>query len=122
MFLKMNLFLIFCVFFSSIKCEDWCSVVTPNGKYEELQITRYWKSQGENDVEYVMFNGVGNEWVFTVTAYDNSYSTQSIRIDMTEGSVRNRHYPNVINRFAIFGKMTGSRGNFAADIRLLKKV
>ena len=118
----MNLFLIFCFFFSSIKCEDWCSYIAPDGNYTELGITRHWRNPEENDFEYVMYNRVGNEWLFNITTDDN-YSPQSIRIEMIEGSVRKGPDSDIINRFGIYGKSYQIGGEeMSTDIQIRRKV
>ena len=68
MFPKTNSIIIFCFFFASIQCHDWCLLIAPDGNYRELGITRHWKTTDENSVEYVMYNRVGNEWVFDISA------------------------------------------------------
>ena len=131
MFKEMNTFMLFVLFFGLTNCEDWCPFITPNDTYEELGITRNWTGANEKDVDYVMYNRVGNEWLFNITGSGN-YSPQSLNIEMIEGSVRNGSDPNVIYRFAMYVKRPvltvpllnwkfGDK-SLAANIRLLKTV
>ena len=113
----MNSYLLFILFFGLSKCEDWCLVVTPNHKYEELSITRNWKGGNENNNEFVMYNRVGYEWVFSFP----SPASPNPTIQLEEGSIRPGPALNVINRFALYYKSLEGYKT-AVNVRLIKKV
>ena len=126
MFHKMNSFLIFCFFFASIHSYDWCSLIAPDGNYRELGITRHWKSLDDSDSELVMYNKVGDEWLFDIIA-EKDYSPQNMSVRMVGGTQREGSEENVIIKFGIYARLKPSeplleKGVFAADILLLNTV
>ena len=119
MFIKMNSFIIFFFFFASIQCYDWCLLIAPDGNYRELGITRHWKGYEKTDVELVMYNKVGDEWLFR---FPPSIS-QNATIQIVDGSVRPGPPSDVINRFAIYITSSISSGlEIGANFQLLNKV
>ena len=122
MFPKTNSSIIFCFFFASIKCKDWCLLIAPDGNSRELGITRQWKSLDDGDVDLVMYNRVGNEWVFDIIA-EKDYSPQNMSVRMFDRSQRKGPEKDVIIKFGIYARLkSGRSGNFAADILLLNTV
>ena len=122
MFPKTNSIIIFCFFFASIQCYDWCLLIAPDGNYRELGITLQWKSLGDTDFELVMYNRVGNEWVLDIIA-GKDYSPQNMSVRMVGGTQREGPEQEVIIKFWIYGRLKpGSFGRFAADILLLNTV
>ena len=111
-----SILIIFFVF-SLINCYDWCSVIAPDGKYRELSITRNWKSDSERDVELVMYNKVGDEWLFT---FPQSISPEAT-IKMVDGSVRAGPPPKVTNRYAIYA-VPVSHPPITANFQLINEV
>ena len=109
--------LIFFIYFGLTKCEDWCSVIAPDGNYRALGITHNWKSKVERDFELVMYNTFGYEWVFTFTDPTKSDAT----IQIKEGTLRPGPASDVINRFAMYfkGDITYE---LATNFRLINKV
>ena len=122
MFHKVNSFIIFCFFFASIQCYDWCLLIAPDGNYRELAITRHWKTTDENSGELVMYNKVGDEWLFEIIP--GNYSPQNMSLRMVERSQRDGPKSNVVIKFGIFGRVKSITGtySFTADILLLNKV
>ena len=125
MFHKMNSLMIFCFFFASIQCNDWCLLIAPDGNYRELGITRHWKTKDENSGEFVMYNKVGDEWLFDINP-GTDYSPQNMWIRIDEGSQRKFvPIPDLIIKFGIFvwiDKDEFIPFSFKADILLLNKV
>ena len=112
----MTLTLIFFIYLGLTKCEDWCSMVAPDGRFQELGITRNWKGGNENNNEFVMYNRVGYEWVFSFP----SPASPNPTIQLEEGSLRPWPASDVINRFAMYYKT--QTYEMAANFRLMNKV
>ena len=123
MFRKMTAIFISILFFSLTECEDWCSVIRPNSKYEGLGITRHWNSIKETDVKFVMYNKAGKEWFFRWT-YEPGYKPEDMTIQLVENSVKNGPNGTVLNRFAMYfkGNLIGKKDAYAANCRLLDMV
>ena len=125
MFPKTNLIIIFCFFFASIQCYDWCLTIAPDGNYRELGITRQWKTTDESSGEFVMYNKEGDEWLFDIIP-ETDYSPQNMLVRINEGTKREVvPKPGLIIKFGIFVKLKDYMNiahSFKADILLLNKV
>ena len=121
---KMTIILISILFFSLIECQDWCSVIRPNQKYEGLGITRHWNSVEENDVKFVMYNKAGKEWFFKWT-YEEGYKPKDMTIRLVKNSVKDGPNGTVLNRFAMYFNGLGVIGPnvpYAVNCQILDMV
>ena len=91
----------------SIKCENWCQRVKPNGTYKGLGIYHQFQAL-ETDSQFIMFNRAGAQWPFDVT-YDGSD-----KYDINWRFNEFKHYKDdgVLYRFGMYEK----HFNFPAHI------
>ena len=102
MFLKVNSIIIFCFFFAAIECEDWCSIVAPDGRSLELGITRRWKSTDEKDIRII---DVQQKWEGMAVLTPLFHHTGGYHSKESKGrSEMIRFQALSINRFGIWAK------------------
>ena len=93
--------LIIVLMVSMSECEDWCSLIKPNGSYKGLGIYHRWYERHEGKAEYVMFNRAGYEWKFEITGSPQT-GLKEMNISLIEGSLKRVDDRNVVNRFGIY--------------------
>ena len=97
MSLKVVSILIFALSLTSIRCEDWCSLIKPNGSYEGLGMYRHFKVNTKELGTYHMYNRAGTEWMFEIDYSDNQYS-----LKMKENSTKESDQKDVVLRYGFY--------------------
>ena len=94
---KMILFFVFTLSLTSISCEDWCSLIKPNGTYKGLGMYRYFEVQDKGIGSFLMYNRAGAEWKFQI-----NYTDDMLSLKMIENSTKESANEDVVHRIGFY--------------------
>ena len=84
---------------TSVECEDWCSLIKPNGTYEGLGMYRHFGVKDKGFGSYVMYNRAGTQWMFGIR---NTTDRHEIDLEMIDNSTKQWNHMNVVHRFGFY--------------------
>ena len=78
--------------------KDWCPYVKPNGTYKGLGIYPRFRTTDVKEIDFVMFNRAGDEWLFNIT----HIGSDKYDIHLLDNTVKHTGYEGVLHKFGIF--------------------